>query len=152
MLFTPTQSAVVLGGLDPAKDCGRRRYNTPASIALPGAWGGADSSMRRSDDSIDLRQKLTHADAVISELRNLVVKLRKGVESQQAHIHRLKRILFARGGEGDEGSRLFDGIVASEAEMARSGIDGRDALGDLKVNGHRSDRGRTAQAYAPQPL
>ena len=76
MLFTPTQSAVVLGGLDPAKDCGRRRYNTPASIALPGAWGGADSSMRRSDDSIDLRQKLTHADAIISELRNLVVKLR----------------------------------------------------------------------------
>ena len=108
--------------------------------------------MLASDDSIELRQKLTHADAVISELRNLVVKLRKGVESQQAHIHRLKRILFARGGEGVEGPRLFDSIVASEAEMARSGIDGRDALGDLKVNGHRSDRGRTAQAYAPQPL
>ena len=44
----------------------------------------------------DLRQKLTHADAVIAELREVVAKLRKQIEVQQAHIHRLVKITFAR--------------------------------------------------------
>jgi uncharacterized coiled-coil protein SlyX len=45
--------------------------------------------MPSTDDAADLRQKLTHADAVIAELRGVVAELRKQVEAQQAHIHRL---------------------------------------------------------------
>ena len=45
--------------------------------------------MLPNDDTDGLRQKLTHAEAVIVELRGLVVELRKQIESQQAHIHRL---------------------------------------------------------------
>src|SRR3954471_4032236 len=73
--------------------------------------------MPPTDDTADLRRRLTHADAVIAELRGVVAELRKQIESQQAHIHRLVKITFGRGGERVEGSTLFDGIVVPEAEM-----------------------------------
>ena len=69
------------------------------------------------DANTDLRQKLTHAEAVIVELRGVVVELRKQVEAQQAHIHRLVKITFGRGGERIEGPTLFDGIDPPEAEV-----------------------------------
>ena len=69
------------------------------------------------NDTDDLRQKLTHADAVIAELRGVVAELRKQVESQQAHIHRLVKITFGRGGERVEGPTLFDGIVVPEDDV-----------------------------------
>ena len=66
--------------------------------------------MLPTDDIDDLRRKLTHADAVIAELRVVVADLRKQVESQQAHIHRLVKMTFGRGGERVEGPTLFDGL------------------------------------------
>ena len=69
------------------------------------------------DANTDLRQKLTHAEAVIVELRGVVTELRKQIESQQAHIHRLVKITFGRGGERIEGPTLFDGLVIPEAEV-----------------------------------
>src|SRR5437763_13494440 len=73
--------------------------------------------MPPTDECDDLRRKLTHADAVIAELRGVVAELRKQVEAQQAHIHRLVKITFGRGGERVEGSTLFDGFVVPEAEV-----------------------------------
>ncbi|HEX3147564.1 MAG TPA: IS66 family transposase [Gemmataceae bacterium] len=64
-----------------------------------------------------LRQKLIHADAVIAELRGVVADLRKQIESQLAHIHRLVKITFGRGGERVEGPTLFDGMDPPEAEV-----------------------------------
>jgi transposase len=72
--------------------------------------------MPPTDDTADLRRKLTHADAVIAELRGVVADLRKQIEAQQAHIHRLVKITFGRGGERVEGPTLFDGMAAPEAE------------------------------------
>ena len=66
--------------------------------------------MLPTDDIDVLRQKLTHAEAVILELRGVVVELRKQIETQQAHIHRLVKITFGRGGERVEGPTLFDGL------------------------------------------
>jgi transposase len=74
--------------------------------------------MPPTDDTADLRRKLTHADAVIAELRGVVSELRKQIDSQQAHIHRLVRITFGRGGERVEGPTLFDGMAGPEAEVA----------------------------------
>src|SRR4249920_76060 len=71
--------------------------------------------MPPTDDANDLRQKLTHADAVIAELRGVVADLRKQVEAQQAHIHRLVKITFGRGGERVEGPTLFDAMDPPEA-------------------------------------
>jgi transposase len=67
------------------------------------------------DDTTDLRQKLTQAEAVIVELRSVVTELRKQIESQQTHIHRLVKITFGRGGERIEGPTLFDGMVMPDA-------------------------------------
>ena len=67
------------------------------------------------DANTDLRQKLTQAEAVIVELRGVVTELRKQIESQQAHIHRLVKITFGRGGERIEGPTLFDGLVMPDA-------------------------------------
>jgi len=39
VIVTPTQSAVILGGLDPAKASKGRRSNIPASIAITGSRG-----------------------------------------------------------------------------------------------------------------
>jgi transposase len=54
---------------------------------------------------------------VIAELRGVVAELRKQIEAQLAHIHRLVKITFGRGGERVEGPTLFDGIVVPEAEI-----------------------------------
>ncbi len=74
--------------------------------------------MPPADDIDDLRRKLAHADAVIAELRGVVADLRKQVEAQQAHIHRLVKITFGRGGERVVGPTLFDGMAGPEAEVA----------------------------------
>src|SRR5256885_2567628 len=74
--------------------------------------------MPPTDDTDDLRQKLTHAEAVIAELRGVVAELRKQVEAQRAHIHRLVKITFGRGGERVEGPTLFDGMAMPEAEVS----------------------------------
>src|SRR6516162_5894922 len=68
------------------------------------------------DETSELRQKLTHADAVIAELRDVVTELRKQIEAQQAHIHRLVKMTFGRRGERVEGPTLFDGMALPEAE------------------------------------
>ena len=47
---------------------------------------------------------------LFAELRGVVAELRKQIEAQQAHIHRLVKITFGRGGERVEGPTLFDGI------------------------------------------
>lgn len=65
-------------------------------------------------DIDDLRRQLALADAVIAELREVVADLRKQVEAQQAHIHRLVKMTFGRGGERVEGPTLFDGIDTPE--------------------------------------
>ena len=73
--------------------------------------------MPPTGDTADLCQKLTHAEAVIAELRSVVADLRKLVAAQQAHIHRLVKITFGRGGERVEGPTLFDGMDPPEAEV-----------------------------------
>ncbi|HEX4613891.1 MAG TPA: IS66 family transposase zinc-finger binding domain-containing protein [Urbifossiella sp.] len=73
--------------------------------------------MPPADDIDDLRRQLAHADAVIAELRGVVADLRKQVEAQQAHIHRLVKITFGRGGERVEGPTLFDGLDLPDAEQ-----------------------------------
>jgi transposase len=69
------------------------------------------------DECDDLRRQLAQADAVIAELRGVVADLRKQVDAQQAHIHRLVKMTFGRGGERVEGPTLFDGIDPPEAEV-----------------------------------
>src|SRR5262245_43568116 len=61
-------------------------------------------------DAEDLRRKLAHAEAVIAELRGVVVELRKQIDAQQAHIHRLVRMTFGRSSERIDGPTLFDGL------------------------------------------
>jgi transposase len=73
--------------------------------------------MPPTGETADLRQRLTHAEAVIAELRGVVADLRKQVEAQQAHIHRLVKMTFGRGGERVEGPTLFDGLDPPEAEV-----------------------------------
>src|SRR6476619_3048931 len=86
-------------------------------MARPGTRSGVNSSMPPTDDPDDLRRKLTHAEAVIVELRGVVVELRHQIEAQQVHIHRLVKITFGRGGERVEGPTLFDGLAAPDAEV-----------------------------------
>jgi transposase/uncharacterized coiled-coil protein SlyX len=62
------------------------------------------------DDIDELRRKLTHAEAVIAELRGVVAELRKQIDAQQAHIHRLVKLTFGRSSERVEGPTLFDGF------------------------------------------
>jgi transposase len=73
--------------------------------------------MPPTGETADLHQKLTHAEAVIAELRGVVADLRKQIEAQQAHIHRLVKITFGRGGERVEGPNLFDGMDPPEVEV-----------------------------------
>ena len=89
-------------------------------MALPGTQGGVEYRMPRTDDTNDLRRKLTHAEAVIAELRGVVADLRKQIESQQAHIHRLVKITFGPAGERVEGPTLFDEMAVPEAEVPTS--------------------------------
>src|SRR3954447_16899298 len=86
-------------------------------MALPGTRGGVESRMPTIGDTADLHQKLIHAEAVIAELRGVVADLRKQIEAQRAHIHRLVKITFGRGGERVEGPTVFDGMDPSEAEV-----------------------------------
>ena len=91
--------------------------------------------MPLTDECDDLRRQLAHADAVIAELRGVVADLRKQVEAQQAHIHRLVKMTFGRGGERVEGPTLFDGIDLPEAEAIQRSLDLSEALsqtGDFK--------------------
>jgi transposase len=89
------------------------------------------------DDTADLRRQLTHAEAVIAELRGVVAELRKQVEAQQAHIHRLVKITFGRGGERVEGPTLFDGMAAPDAEVPMPvAPPTRDAPPATKRKGH----------------
>ena len=73
--------------------------------------------MPPTDDIDVLRRRFTHAEALIAELRRVVAELRKQIESQQAHIHRLVKITFGRGGERVEGPTLFDGLAVPDAEV-----------------------------------
>lgn len=72
------------------------------------------------DERDDLRRQLAHADAVIAELRGVVADLRKQVEAQQAHIHRLVKITFGRGGERVKGPTLFDGMDLPDTESPQT--------------------------------
>jgi transposase len=72
--------------------------------------------MPPTDDTDALRRKLTHAEAVIAELRGVVADLRKQIDAQQTHIHRLVKITFGRGGERVEGPTLYDGMALPEAD------------------------------------
>ena len=66
--------------------------------------------MPPTEDTDDLRQKLTHAEAVIVELRGVVADLRRQIDAQQAHIHRLVKMTFGRSSERANGPTLFDGL------------------------------------------
>ena len=66
--------------------------------------------MPPTEDTDDLRQKLAHAEAVIAELRGVVADLRRQIDAQQAHIHRLVKMTFGRSSERAEGPTLFDGL------------------------------------------
>ena len=90
--------------------------------------------MPPTDDTDDLRRKLAHAEAVIAELRGVVAELRKQVEAQQAHIHRLVKMTFGRGGERVEGPTLFDGYRNRiDATAASYTADGWFLTGDAAV-------------------
>jgi transposase len=89
------------------------------------------------DETSELRQKLAHADAVIAELRGVVTELRKQIESQQAHIHRLVKMTFGRGGERVEGPTLFDGMAVSQGEVPTPvELPTREAPSEAKRKGH----------------
>jgi len=66
--------------------------------------------MPPTEDTDDLRRKLAHAEAVIAELRAVVADLRKQIDSQQAHIHRLVKLTFGRSSERADGPTLFDDL------------------------------------------
>ena len=86
-------------------------------MALPRTRDGVKRGMPLTDEVNDLRQKLTYAEAMIAELRGVVTDLRKQIEAQQAHIHRLVKMTFGRGGERVEGPTLFDGMAVPESEV-----------------------------------
>src|SRR5438309_9156986 len=93
--------------------------------------------MPPTGDASGLRQTLTHAEAVIVKLRGVGAELRKQVEAQQAHIHRLVKITFGRGGERVEGPTLFDGMAAPDAEVPTPvAPPTRDAPPATKRKGH----------------
>ena len=93
--------------------------------------------MPPTDVTDDLRRNLTHAEAVIAELRGVVAELRKQIDAQQAHIHRLVKMPFGRGGERIEGPTLFDGMVVPEAGVATpTEPPTREANPSTKRNGH----------------
>src|SRR5262245_40966978 len=79
-------------------------------MALPGTEHGVESAMPPTEDTDDLRIKLAHAEAVIAELRGVVAHLRRQVDAQQAHIHRLVKMTFGRSSERADGPTLFDGL------------------------------------------
>ena len=84
-----------------------------------------------------LRQKLTQSEAMVAELRETVSDLRKQIDAQQAHIHRLVKLTFGRGGERIEGPTLFDAI-AGPAGIAAPPVAAPtlDAMPVVKRKGH----------------
>lgn len=64
-----------------------------------------------------LRAENAHLKAMIVELQATVAELRRQVESQQAHIHRLCKLTFGRGGERVEGPTLFDTLTPPVATV-----------------------------------
>jgi transposase len=68
--------------------------------------------MPPTGETADHYHKLVHAEAVIAELRAVVADLRKQIDAQQAHIHRLVKMTFGRSSERAEGPTLFDGLDA----------------------------------------
>ena len=65
---------------------GFRVTSLPPFPSFPGALNripstryGVESRMPLNDDTSDLRQKLTHAEAVIAELHSVVARLRKQI-------------------------------------------------------------------------
>src|SRR5262245_47145626 len=95
--------------------------------------------MRPTGDTDDLRQELVHAEAVIAELRAVVADLRKQVDAQQAHIHRLVKMTFGRSSERAEGPTLFDGLD-SEVDPTPTIVVEATTVGDA-----------TPEAEAPTP-
>src|SRR5262245_20616698 len=73
--------------------------------------------MPPAEDTDDLRRRVTHAEAVLAALRGVVADRRQQIEAREAHIHRLVKITFGRGGERVEGPTLFDGMDPPEAEV-----------------------------------
>src|SRR5262245_51567128 len=70
--------------------------------------------MPPTDDIDVLRRKLAHADAVIAELRGAVAELRKQIEAQQAHIHRLRYPAL------NSSRTSLDGLTGTTSNSARS--------------------------------
>jgi hypothetical protein len=101
--------------------------------------------MPPTDDSNDLGQKLTQAEAVIAELRGVVAEVRKQVEAQQAHIHRLVKMTFGCGGERVLGPTLFDAMAVSESEVPTTVEMPRSRPPSARIALNRSDAVQTAQ-------
>ena len=85
-------------------------------IVIPHVDLVTENAALRAENGM-LRQRLTQAEAMIVELRGVVAELRKQIDLQQAHIHRLVKITFGRGGERVEGPTLFDAMAAPEAPL-----------------------------------
>ena len=83
--------------------------HSPVPIVIPHVDLVTVNAALRAEN-VTLRQRLTQAEAVI-------VELRKQIDSQQAHIHRLVKITFGRGGERIEGPTLFDAMAAPETPL-----------------------------------
>ena len=77
---------------------------------------------------------------MVAELRDTVADLRKQIEAQQAHIHRLVKITFGRGGERIEGPTLFDALAAPAAPAVNAtppvAAPTLDAIPIVKRKGH----------------
>ena len=93
--------------------------HSPVPIVIPHVDLVTENTALRAENAT-LRQRLTQAEAVIVELRGVVAELRKQIDSQQAHIHRLVKITFGRGGERIEGPTLFDATAPPEATIPAS--------------------------------
>lgn len=64
----------------------------------------------------DRDAEITHLRATVAELLAVVADLRRQVESQRAHIHRLVKITFGPRGERVEGPTLFDTVLPPEPD------------------------------------
>lgn len=82
----------------------------PVPIVVPHTDLAAENAAVRAEN--------THLKAMIGEMQATVATLRRQVESQQAHIHRLVKLTFGRGGERVEGPTLFDTLTPPAATPA----------------------------------
>ena len=110
--------------------------HSPVPIVIPHVDLATENAALRAENGM-LRQRLTQAEAVIVELRGVVAELRKQIESQQAHIHRLVKITFGRGGERIEGPTLFDAMAQPEDPLSPPvGPPMSDSNPPMKRKGH----------------